>query len=438
MKIEQNIALFIKVFILSLFLAGCQGDKDSKKSSIPVGSNLLKNPGFEDWTDSLPEHWKIRNMRTLGIEVGRHNLINRSDESNKGKYCCHFSADDSTKEWTVLTQNIPVISGDKIILSSNVMSRELKPMEQRRNFSNVYVIFMNEKGERVNRDSKRLFDGITRRCRGNVKWSERKKRIDIPEEASYAEVGIISSMSGDMYFDNVSAIIEKGPPWQKTETDYIEFYSLPGHPLPEEDLRKEAELIESYAAKIDLKAPEKKIKYYYYPTEDDFKRIKMEEDYFQSVKWKKKEIHTIEKYEDMVMTHLLIADLGRPPTGLIKGVVFYLRSDEHNWDPHKDTKKNLLNHQVPALYKTINNDQFLDMDLSVVVPAWTSFCSYLIDQFGVEKFMKFYREADDIQNLPPFEVLFRVKFGKEFKKTDMDWRMFVLRYQPEGESTPMP
>ncbi len=438
MATDNNRALFIIFFLVSFFLAGCQGDKSAEKLNIPVGKNLLKNPGFESWTDSLPEHWKARNVEPPGTRGERLNHIRRSEESKRGKYSVHFSAGDSTTNWTVLTQNIPVIPGEKIVLFSNVMSTELTAVKPGTSFSGVYVIFMNEKGERVNRDSRRIVDGITRPCRGNVIWSERKKQIDIPDGASYAEVGIISTMSGDMYFDNVSAAIKKGPPWQKTETGYIEFYSLPGHPLPEEDLRREAELIESYAARINLEEPEKKIKYYYYPGEEDFERINVEKEYFQAVNWKRKEIHTIEKHEDMVMTHLLISDLGRPPVGLAKGLVFYLRADEHNWDPHMDTKKNLMDYQVPALYKTIRNDDFLDMDLSVAVPAWTSFCIYLIDQFGVEKFMKFYREADGIEHLPPFEVLFREKFGKEFKKTDMDWRLFVMRYEPEGESDPMP
>lgn len=438
MTIHGNRELLIVLFLSFIFLAGCQGDQPAEKLDVPVGENLLKNPGFESWTDSLPDHWKIRSVETLVGEGERHNHITRSDDSKRGKYSVHFSADDSTVNWTVLSQNIPVIPGEEIVLFANVKSTELKSIRPRTSFSGVYVIFMDEKGERVNMESRRIVDGITRPCRGNVIWSERKKHIDIPEGASYAEVGIISTMSGDMYFDNVSAAIKKGPPWQKTETDYIEFYSLPGHPLPEEDLRREAELIESYAAKINLEEPEKKIKYYYYPSEEDFERINVEREYFQAVNWKNKEIHTIEKYEDMVMAHLLISDLGRPPVGLAKGLVFYLRAEENNWDPHLDTKKNLMEYKVPALYKTIDKDNFLDMDLSVAVPAWTSFCSYLIDQFGVEKFMEFYRETDGVEHLPPFEALFRKNFDKEFRKTDMDWRLFVMRYEPEGESTPMP
>jgi hypothetical protein len=301
----------------------------------------------------------------------------------------------------------------------------------------MYIIFLDEKGERVT-DTDRFVDNMTRPCRGNFLWGDRRKQIDIPEDASYAEVGIMSTMSGDMFFDNVSAAIKKGPPWQKTETAYIDFYSLPEKLMPEEALKEEARLIEGYARKIDLPEPDRKIKYFYYASEEDFERIHVEKKYFQAVKWKKKEIHTRKLQEDMVMTHLLVSDMGRPPVPLVKGLVFYLRADHHNWDPHRDTKANLMSYQVPALYKTINKDEFLDMNMSVVVPAWTSFCSYLIDQFGVKKFLSFYRKADGINHLTPFEALFEKEFGKDFKKTDMDWRLFVMRYEPEGESTPMP
>jgi len=433
---KERLSILILVFLM---LFGCQGEEPEEKIEVPVGENLLENPGFETWTDSIPDGWKVRTVEHLSRHGGVSNRISRSSvEKKKGKYSCHFSASDSTTHWTVLMQNVPVIPGAEIVLFSNARSVNLQKIEKQNSFSSVYIIFRNEKGERVKKDSRRFVDSMTRPCRGNFLWGERRKMVDIPDEASYAEVGIICTMSGDMYFDNVSAAIKKPPPWEKTETAYIEFYSLPGKPLPEEALKKEAELIESYAEKINLEKPERKIEYYYYPTEEDFKRINVERKYYQAVKWKKKEIHTMEQHEDMVMTHLLINDLGRPPIALGKGLVFYLRADEHNWDPHLDTKRNLMNYQVPALYKTIDNQEFLDMEMSVVVPAWTSFCKYLIDQFGLEKFMSFYRQADGIRHLPPLEALFEKVYDRDFRKVDMDWRLFVMRYETEKESSPMP
>ncbi|MBD3178289.1 MAG: hypothetical protein GF417_01075, partial [Candidatus Latescibacteria bacterium] len=313
-------ALFISLLVLS----GCQGDGSGERKPVPVGENLLKNPGFESWTDSIPEHWKIRKVENLSRHGGETNRIIRSSEEKKsGKYSCRFSAGDSATNWTVLMQNIPVVPGAEMVLSSNVRSIDLQPVDRRNRFSNMYIIFMNEKGERVNRKPGKFVDHMTRPCRGNFMWGDRRKKIDVPEEAHYAEVGLLCTMSGDMFFDNVSAAIKKGPPWEITETSYIEFYTLPGHPLPKEALEKEARLIESYADRIDLPEPERKIKYFYYPNEDEFKRINLERKYYQAVRWKKKEIHTMAEYEDMVVTHLLVSDMGRPPVGLAKGLVFY-------------------------------------------------------------------------------------------------------------------
>jgi len=136
--------------------------------------------------------------------------------------------------------------------------------------------------------------------------------------------------------------------------------------------------------------------------------------------------------EDLAVTHMLLYHLGFPPISLAKGAVFYLRASKYDWNPHMEVKKDLMEYKVPALHKTIEKKVFEKFNPSVIVPAWASFCTYLIEQYGVEKFLEFYERNDGVKTAEEFTSIFEDYYGEEFNKVDQKWRLFVMRYQPEG------
>jgi hypothetical protein len=119
-------------------------------------------------------------------------------------------------------------------------------------------------------------------------------------------------------------------------------------------------------------------------------------------------------------------------------LVFYLRSYEHGWDPHQEAKEDLLKQKIQPLYKSVSSEKLQSTDLSTTIPAWTSFCTYLIGEYGLDKFLKLYEESSGMTKPETFAKLFETIYGREFQKVDMDWRLFVMRYKPKGKSVPMP
>ena len=89
---------------------------------------------------------------------------------------------------------------------------------------------------------------------------------------------------------------------------------------------------------------------------------------------------------------------------------------------------------MPALYKILTIEEIEEEDGQVVIPAWGSFCLYLIDTYGMEAFMELYTRTDGRSDSSAFNVHFKELYEQDFPAVDRDWRLYVLRYQgPAGE-----
>ncbi len=432
MQIARSGFKFLVISALAVLL-GCGENGSEKVPQVEFGANLLKNPSFEEWTDSLPAGWQGRSVSDSNSEKKRANIVQPSSKYKQdGEYSCYFLADDSTDRWVALTQIVPVVPDHDFVISSQVKSLGLRRNTSKGGYSNMYAIFINERGERVE-GSEDFADLMTRPVAGNTDWHNQRRKMRVPANARHAEVGIISTMSGSIYFDDLNAYVKANPPWVKKETKYIDFYWLPGKALPDSSIEKELEMIESYAEIFGIDKIEKKIEYFYYNNEEDFKDVNLTESYFQGVNWEQREIHTMKKTEDLAVTHMLLYHLGFPPISLAKGAVFYLRASKYDWDPHMEVKKDLMEYKVPALQKTIGQKVFEKYNPSIIVPAWASFCTYLIEQYGVEEFLEFYEKNNGVQTSEEFISIFEEFYKEEFNKMDQKWRLFVMRYQPDSQ-----
>jgi hypothetical protein len=76
------------------------------------------------------------------------------------------------------------------------------------------------------------------------------------------------------------------------------------------------------------------------------------------------------------------------------------------------------------------NTADIDSELmKVAIPAWVSFCTYLIDKYGMESFMELYKRTDAVVEEGEFNVIFKDIYGEDFPVIDREWRLYVLRYE---------
>jgi hypothetical protein len=280
----------------------------------------------------------------------------------------------------------------------------------------------------------RYADAFTHHHSGTKNWVRNRREVEVPENAYYVEIGLINQMTGHLYFDDVKLILNYPHPWEKKETKYITFYYLDGYPYPEGAIEKETQIVKGFVKKLGIKI-KGGIKYYYYPSEEKFKDITGRTRYRQLPLWKKRELHTMAPIEDHAIAHMLLSDFGYPPAGLAKGIVFNLRGSLEGKDIHTVAKEFLVQKQIPSLHKLLKVDDFNNLGTTIAVPAWTSFCKYLIDRYGMKKLMKLYAETDGVDDYYSFNKAFMDVYGEVFLEVDQAWRLWLVFYENEQEGS---
>jgi hypothetical protein len=421
----RTMVLFFVFSIMYSAWVGCGGRKEEAGiPTVTAGVNLVTNPSFEEWDGFMPVGWELQQIAGEGKNA---NMFGKSTKEMKsGRFAYYLRGLFNTDKWMVLVQRFPVAPGHDLVFSAEIKCENIKRNKGQEDNANIYVRFLDADGNRLN--DRYYADAYTRRRLGTGDWNRDSKKVEVPEKARFVEIGLTNQMTGYLYVDDVEVMLQERIRWEKEETKYVTFYYLEDRPYPEGAIKEESKMIERLADMCDIKIKDK-IKYYLYPSEERFMQIQGTKKYNQRPFWKKKELHTMEPVEQHAMIHMLLVDYGYPPIGLAKGLVFALRGYYTGWDPHLLAKKFVMEKRVPALYKIIEEEQMRKSAWSVTIPAWASFCKFLIDSFGMEKFMNFYSECNGINEPGPFNDLFVKNYDKEFKVVDRAWRLYVIRIQ---------
>jgi hypothetical protein len=398
-----------------------------------IGENLVVNPGFEEWDGYKPAGW------TLSVFSGKGNKLSfygKGDDAYNGDGSFYMRGLYDTQRWMTATQRFPVVPGHNIKFSAAMKAVDVKQNQDQADNAGVYLIFLDENGERL--DDRNWADRWTRKRYGTSDWKRIREKAEVPEGASFVEIGLINMMTGYVYFDDVELIVQDRVDWVSKDRKFITYNWLPERPFPEEDMDRVSEMIEWIAKDAGIKKIEGRINYFLYPDEAAFMRILERPKYRTAARWDKKELHDVLTFNDHEMIHLILYDLGFPPVGLSKGLVFYYRARYNEWDMHIRSKRFLMQRKIPALYKTINPDKWRTADHAVVVPAWASFVEYLIDSYGLEKLKELYAETTEMTEPGPFSARFRDVYGEDFQEMDRAWRLYIMRYQGDAAADTLP
>jgi hypothetical protein len=329
--------------------------------------------------------------------------------------------------WMVLVQRQPVSPGYRLWFAAEMRGKDLQKSRGQEGRANIYVRFYDKNGKRVN--ERYYADGYTRTMTGTSDWRRIGRRVDIPKNAHYADIGLICQMTGRIYFDDVEMVLEAPIPWKEIETKHVNYYYLEGDPFPDGAIDKEAAFIEGCVKKLHIDV-EDKVSYYYYPSEEKFHEIFGVKKGHERALWKKQELHTTKTYDDHEMIHMLLVPYGYPPFGLAEGIIFYVLGSWEGKDLHLMAKEALVGKRLPGLYRILKQKDMEEAGMLNVVPGWASFCIWLIDRNGIDKFMKLYTATDEVEDSAIFATHFKDIYGKDFDSADREWRLWVLRYQP--------
>ena len=405
-------------------MAGC-GSKEKEIPDVPIGVNLVENGGFEGWKGDMPIDWELEDVEGEGdnpIYFGKS-----LEQKNSGSCSFYMRGIYNTDRWYVFVQRIPIIPDYHITFSAAMMSENLKKLKDQERRAHVFIRFLDREGNRFPKARMYGDERLTPRS-GTTHWSIGSQTVRAPEDAYFVEVGLVNTMSGYIYFDDIEVVIEEPIPWKSKDTKYVKYYYLDEKPLPKDAIEKESELIEDYADRLGVDIGDK-IEYFYYPDEETLKRILGVKKGHQRALWSRRELHTTEPYEEHIVVHLLLTDYGYPPYGIGEGLVFSLIGHLGGNDIHLAAKYYLVQLKIPPLYKMLDSEDIGPELKDIVVPAWSSFCMYLIDKYGMESFMELYKRSDAVLDEGEFNIIFKDIYGEDFPIVDRAWRLHVLRYE---------
>jgi hypothetical protein len=422
-----RLALVTTAVALMISAAGC-GEKAKKQElpPIPVGVNLIKNPSFEEWMGALPAGWELQHFDGLGQ---RSSLYGKSTVKKKsGSASFYLRGMFNVDRWMVLVQRFRVDPEYRMTFSAEIMGENLQKNRGQLERANIYVRFYDKDGKRVN--SRYYADAYTPYLIGTSGWQRYERRVEVPEKTMYAELGLICQLTGWVYFDDVEVVLDKPVPWKEIQSKYVNYYYLESKPFPPGAIDKENAFVKSCLKKLHFKT-EGKVSYYYYPSVESLQEIEGVENRDELRIYAKRELHTTESYKDHEMIHMLLAPLGYPPFGLAEGAVFYVLGSWQGRDLHMMAKELVIGNKLPPLFRIFK--RWPDMEnigMGTAVPAWCSFSIWLIDNYGIDKFMKLYKSTDGVEETDSFNELFKGIYGKDFLAMDGDWRRWIVHYQP--------
>jgi hypothetical protein len=425
---ENRLAALLLATALTL---GACGDREPETPppDIPLRVNLLDNPSFEEWEGKVPVGWELRHFEGEGSVENMYG--NSTQEKVSGRSSFYLRGLFNVDKWYVLVQRKRVIPEYRLTFSAEMKSTNTKMVKGQQDRSNIYIRYLDKDGKRLN--DRYYADAYTHHRLGTSTWRRNAKKSFVPKKAHYVEFGLINQMNGYLYFDDAELMLLEPLDWEMKKTKHVAFRYLKSHPLPKENMEEVDAAVESFVGKVGIKLKDR-LEYHYYPSEESFQEILGLSAGSQRINWEERQLHTTDPNERYVMMHLALVELGvNPPLGLYEGIVFSMLGTWEGQDLHAQCKDNLMRKAVPPLYKVLRREDIKETQPSLTIPAWSSFCKYLIDSRGIKRFMDLFKRTDDIDEIKAFNDVFKEIYGADFDEVDRGWRLFLLRYTPRQE-----
>jgi hypothetical protein len=167
---------------------------------------------------------------------------------------------------------------------------------------------------------------------------------------------------------------------------------------------------------LHLASSDKKIQYYFYPTEVDKEKMMGDDGFAQSI-WHDNSVHAVYGEEDKILgehedTHLLTLSWNDSPVGFFQeGLAEYMRGCIWNKNDAVPQVKEAVKKNIFLRFENLFSHQFWTEikgeDCVYYYPLAGYFTKYLFEKFGLEKYRRFYssikREKTAEENLKIFE-----------------------------------
>jgi hypothetical protein len=301
-----------------------------------------------------------------------------------------FSGDADTIRWYTLGRTFPAAPGNLFHLKAKVKAKEVR--KQGIQFPNLHLslLFLDKSGNTV---------GVPRFASpgdGTYDWKDVEVSAVAPLDAATVRLGIFLSMSGEVWIDDLELTLDTGaePPyakWQKKDTKHLtlRFSPDPGVAAAIPELAKRMDAAYEEIKKALAVDYDDRITIYVYKDGDEGQRLVGRELDFAEPdsRMVHQTIHSTLSHE---MTHCIARAIGYAQTGLLgEGVAVYFNGAKPE-ETHRAAASLLAAGKLPSVDSMLKDFRKQENGYA----AAGSFCGFVIETYGIEKFKRLYLQTD--------------------------------------------
>jgi hypothetical protein len=402
------------VLLMAGVITGC--DKSPK-----YDTNLLKNGSFEEvGRDGVPKDWKLVLFRGAPDQPGVFYGIDTL--AVDGEKSWTFRCDPGTRRWYFLQQEKEIVGATHVRVKGWILGDDVHMEPQQFTMCNFLLTFYDKDHNRF--QVERQADRRTPVQAGTYPWREQVYTFAVPKGTHYVAFSCLLSMSGQAWFDNVSMEIPKPTDWETETTKNYVFHWLPNHPFPPGAIQEQQQRFDEAAAILGVKS-DVVVNYYLYPdTMTIRQKIGVKGDMY--VSWDDYDFHTIRPSDDHEVIHFITDSIGRPPRSIAEGTVIWM---QNRWG--HDTLDAQLSRLVKAnkttpFAKLFEYNEFALQDPSIGMPMAAAFVKFVVEKWGAEKLMDFYRAVNGLNNYTAVSKAFESVYGMPMNEAEDAFRLWLF------------
>lgn len=387
------------------------------KKEMQYETNLLENPSFEKVKDGIPEHWELALFRGLeGQQEVQYGIDNETAADRQNSW--FFRGDPGTRLWYVLTQEVEVVDVSHVRLRGWMKLDQVERRKDQYSQCNFLLTFFDKDHNRF--QVMRFADKRTRLKVGTTLWFEEDNVFRVPKGTRYIAVSCILGMDGTAWFDNVSLTVPQPSDWQAQETKNYVFHWLRERPFPPGAMQNQQKMFDQFSSRLGVES-DVVVQYYLYPDTASIRKILSIKGH-QYISWDDQEYHSIDPNDNHEVVHFITDPYGTPPRSIAEGTVFWLQGAWQGQPIQRLAAVHLANMKLPSVMDLTNYNSFAMIDPNYSIPAAASFVGFIVEKWGVDRFMALHRAVNGADNYSAFSRGFEIVYGVPCSDAENQWR----------------
>jgi len=416
MTTKRKITLFGLLGLAGGVVANVPAQQEDRADQATPDRNLIVNPSFEDgfrgWAVTL-------GARQDGDEI-RSTLAVDTEVAHEGQSSLRLSGSDETTLWLAAKSDPVAVAQDRhYVLAAWIRSDQVRRVKDQYLNSNVYVQFLGADGKIVLQGQSPV--RATRKLLGTMDWTRVSVVVQAPQGAVAAVVGAALTCTGTTWFDEVALFEATDVTWKRKETDRFIYLYEEGNEPPQQVVDENERFLISLEQVLGV-TPSGKIRYYKYFSDE--RKAVLTGDKSPS-HYRRGEVHSLKWDDKYILVGAVISEVGESTPFLANGITAYTLMSVSGRGVHDSAREMAVAGTLQSSVKLQDPQVFAALPGRVVQAMSSSFVGYLVEQYGMDKFLRFYAFKSSAEAAEQVGERAQAVFGRSLAQLDQEWHGFL-------------